>query len=93
MSTAVPPAPQGASRQAVIDAALVLLERMGLSPADLPAAPQDRPPDPTFAEYIPVVAATVSAGTRRATAPTGTGSPTTGAPGAWTSPRRPRSGS
>jgi integrase/recombinase XerC len=65
MSTAVPPAQAGASQQAVIDAALVLLARMGLSPADLAAAPQDRPV-PTFAEYIPAVAATVSAGTRRA---------------------------
>jgi integrase/recombinase XerC len=62
MSTATPPA----SQRAVIDAALVLLERMGLSPADLAAVPQDRPPVPTFAEYIPAVAATVSAGTRRA---------------------------
>ncbi len=39
MSTAVPPTPTGASQQAVIDAALVLLERMGLSPADLAASP------------------------------------------------------
>ena len=29
-----------ASRQAVVEAALVLLERMGLSPADLAAVPQ-----------------------------------------------------
>ena len=34
--TAVNP---GASQQAVVEAALVLLERMGLSPADLTAAP------------------------------------------------------
>ena len=33
-----------ASRQAVVEAALVLLERMGLSPADLNAVPQHRPP-------------------------------------------------
>ena len=52
MSTAVPPAQTGNSQQAVIDAALVLLERMGLSPADLAAVPQDRSPVPTFAEYI-----------------------------------------
>jgi hypothetical protein len=38
-----------ASRQAVVEAALVLLERMGLSPADLAAVPQDRKPVPTFA--------------------------------------------
>ena len=55
-----------ASRQAVVEAALVLLERMGLSPADLTAVPQHRPPMPTFAAYIPVVSAAVSAGTRRA---------------------------
>ena len=55
-----------ASRQAVVEAALVLLERMGLSPADLAAVPQDRPPVPTFAEYVPVVSGAVSAGTRRA---------------------------
>ena len=55
-----------ASRQAVVEAALVLLERMGLTPADLAAVPQDRPEVPTFAEYVPVVSAAVSAGTRRA---------------------------
>ena len=61
--TAVNP---GASQQAVVEAALVLLERMGLSPADLTAVPQARPVVPTFAEYVPVVSAAVSAGTRRA---------------------------
>jgi integrase/recombinase XerC len=55
-----------ASRQAVVEAALVLLERMGLSPADLAAVPHDRKPVPTFAEYVPVVSAAVSAGARRA---------------------------
>ncbi len=55
-----------ASRQAVVEAALVLLERMGLTPADLAAVPQDRKPVLTFAEYVPVVSAAVSAGTRRA---------------------------
>jgi hypothetical protein len=55
------PAP-AASQQA----ALVLLERMGLSPADLVAAPASRAAVPTFAEYVPVVSAGVSAGTRRA---------------------------
>ena len=54
------------SQQAVVEAALVLLERMGLSPADLVAVPQPRKPVPTFAEYVPVVSAAVSAGTRRA---------------------------
>jgi site-specific recombinase XerD len=54
------------SRQAVVEAALVLLERMGLSPADLTAVRQPRTQVPTFAEYVPVVSAAVSAGTRRA---------------------------
>ena len=54
-----------ASRQAVVEAAL-LLEQMGLSPADLAAVPPPRKPVPTFAEYVPVVSAAVSAGTRRA---------------------------
>jgi site-specific recombinase XerD len=54
------------SRQAVVEAGLVLLERMGLSPADLTAVPQPRTQVPTFAEYVPVVSAAVSAGTRRA---------------------------
>ena len=57
---------QEASRQAVVEAALVLLERMGLSPADLAAVPENRKPVPTFAEYVPVVSVAVSAGTRRA---------------------------
>ena len=61
--TAVNP---GASQQAVVEAALVLLERMGLSPADLAAVPQPRKPVPTFAEYVPVVSAAVTEGTRRA---------------------------
>ncbi len=61
--TATSPA---ASRQAVVDAVLVLLERMGLTPADLAAVPQHRSEVPTFAEYVPVVSAAVSAGTRRA---------------------------
>ena len=66
MSTLNPPAQPGPSQQAVSEAALLVLERMGLSPADLTAAPQARRPVPTFAEYVPVVSAAVSAGTRRA---------------------------
>ena len=53
-------------QQAAVAAALVVLERMGLSPADLVPAPANRPAVPTFAEYVPVVSAAVSAGTRRA---------------------------
>jgi hypothetical protein len=55
-----------ASQQAVVEAALVLLTRMDLTPADLTAVPQHRPEVPTFAEYVPVVSAAASAGTRRA---------------------------
>jgi site-specific recombinase XerD len=61
-----PAARPGASQQAAIEAALLLLERMGLSPADLQAVPQTRPQLPTFAEYVPVVSAAVSDGCRRA---------------------------
>jgi integrase len=49
-----------------VAAALLVLERMGLSPADLLAAPAARAAVPTFAEYVPVVSAAVSAGARRA---------------------------
>jgi integrase/recombinase XerC len=66
VTTVNPVAPAGASQQAAVDAALLVLERMGLSPADLLATAQDRPDMPTFAEYVPVVAAAVTAGTRRA---------------------------
>jgi site-specific recombinase XerD len=61
-----PAADSGSSQQAVVEAALLVLERMGLSPADLTALPQERRPVPTFAEYVPAVAGAVSAGTRRA---------------------------
>jgi integrase/recombinase XerC len=54
-----------APNQADRDAALLLLSRLGLSPSDLLDAVPTRPPAPTFAEYIPVVSAAVSAGTRR----------------------------
>src|SRR5690348_16347302 len=45
---------------------MLVLERMGLTPADLLTAPAARPAAPTFAEYIPVVSALVSDGCRRA---------------------------
>lgn len=52
--------------QAEVAAARLLLARMGISPADLMEAAVARPPAPTFAEYVPVVAAAVSEGTKRA---------------------------
>lgn len=51
--------------QADMDAALLLLARMGISLNDLQQSAPSRPPAPTFAEYIPVVSASVSTGTRR----------------------------
>ena len=63
--TATPTSP-AASQQAAVDAALLILERMGLSPDDLTAAPRERPAVPTFAEYVPVVSGTVTGGTRKA---------------------------
>ena len=38
---------------------------MGISAEDLLATPTDRPPTPTFAEYVPIVSAAVTDGTRR----------------------------
>jgi integrase/recombinase XerC len=58
-----------AAEQAAVDAALLVLKSMGLSLDDLTAAPSNRPPVPTFAEYVPVVAATVTPGTLRAYRP------------------------
>ena len=66
MSAVTSGAQPGASQQAVVEAALVLLERMGLSPADLTGVSRERSALPTFAEYVPVVSAAVTAGTRRA---------------------------
>src|SRR6185437_13885939 len=66
MTITGPGARSAARGQAVVDAAMLVLERMGLTPADLLAAPQVRPAAPTFAEYIPVVSALVSDGCRRA---------------------------
>jgi hypothetical protein len=37
----------------VVQAALVLLERMGLSPADLMAAPREQKAVPTFRKQLP----------------------------------------
>ncbi|MEV6831223.1 site-specific integrase [Amycolatopsis sp. NPDC051102] len=54
-----------AASAAELDAARLLLARMGVSPEDLLAIPVSRPPLPTFAEYIPTVSAAVTDGTRR----------------------------
>ena len=63
--TTTPTSP-AASQQAAVDAALLILERMGLSPDDLTAATRQRPSVPTFADYVPVVSAAVTDGTRKA---------------------------
>jgi integrase/recombinase XerC len=60
-----PELPAG-SQQAAVDTALVVLKSMGLSLDDLTAAPRDRAAVPTFADYVPVVSAAVTDGTRRA---------------------------
>jgi integrase len=49
-----------------LEAARLLLERLGVTPADLLEVRPARPLAPTFAEYVPVVAAAVSDGSRRA---------------------------
>jgi integrase/recombinase XerC len=54
------------SSPAELDAARLLLAKMGIDPAELVAEPAARLEVPTFAEYIPVVAAAVSESTRRA---------------------------
>ena len=41
-----------ASQKAIVDAALLMLRQMGLFPDDLVTAPKDRPPVPTFAQYV-----------------------------------------
>ena len=63
MTTPTSPA---VSQQAAVDAALLVLKSMGLSLDDLTGASSNRPPVPTFAEYVPVVSATVTDGTRKA---------------------------
>src|SRR5271170_3278730 len=66
MTITGPDARSAASGQAVVDAAMLVLERMGLTPADLLAAPAVKSAAPAFAEYIPVVSALVSDGCRKA---------------------------
>ena len=65
MTITGPDARSAAPGQAVVDAAMLVLERMGLTPPT--CCPPRRPGRrPTFAEYIPVVSALVSDGCRRA---------------------------
>lgn len=66
MTVVNPTTDPGAPCHAAVDAALLVLGQMGLSPADLVAVPVAQPQLPTFAEYVPVVSAAVTAGTRRA---------------------------
>ncbi len=54
-----------APRPDEILAARMLLDKMGISPADLMRAPADPTGAPTFADYIPRVSGAVSSGTRR----------------------------
>jgi len=48
-----------------IAAARLLLQKMGIDPADLLQEPPESPQVPTFADYIPRVSQAVSDGTRR----------------------------
>lgn len=50
---------------AEIDAARLLLERLGVTAEELLTAPEDRRPTPTFATYVPIVEAAVGPGARR----------------------------
>jgi len=49
-----------------VDAALLLLAKLGLTPDDLVGAAATRAPVPTFAQFVPKVAAAVTAGTLKA---------------------------
>ena len=52
--------PTAAPTAADLEAARLLLDRLGVSPADLLTATPNRAPAPTFADYIPIVRAAVS---------------------------------
>ena len=62
----VPAAEVAIADSQALAAARLLLSRMGIDPADLIAAPRERPPVPTFADCVPVVSDAVTAGPRRA---------------------------
>jgi integrase/recombinase XerC len=53
----LPTAPSATPTAADLDAARLLLARLGISPTDLLTTAPDRAPAPTFADYIPVVRA------------------------------------
>jgi integrase/recombinase XerC len=66
MSTEVNSPPDAAAAEPeLIAAARMMLQRMGVDPADLMRDPADRTPVPTFDEYIPAVADAVPPGTAR----------------------------
>ena len=52
-------------RQAELDAARLLLSKMGISPDELLATPGPSVPAPTFSEYVPGLVETVSPGSRK----------------------------
>ena len=79
-------------QQAAVNAALLVLKSMGLSVEDLTGAASDRAPVPTFAEYVPVIAATLTGSTLRAYSSYWKRTVEQWAAGAWTSRRRRRSG-
>jgi len=54
----------GAGRE-LVAAARMLLQRMNVDPADLMTDPSDRPPVPTFDEYVSQVEDAVSPGTAK----------------------------
>src|SRR5258705_12025695 len=88
MTITGPGARSAALGQAVVDAAMLLLERMGLTPADLPAAPAARPAAPTLpstSRSSQPWPATAAAGR---TARTGTGVLTRGGGAAQKGPTR-----
>jgi integrase len=61
----VSPAAAGRAGPQEVEAARLLLARLGVSPADLLGPAAQRREVPTFAAYVPVVAEGVGAGTRR----------------------------
>jgi hypothetical protein len=90
MTAANPAAQPAASRQAVVEAALVLLEWMGLTPEGLAAVPQPRKPCRPSPSMCRSWRRRSAPGPAGRTAHTGTGSSSTGAVGAWTSRLRPK---